>query len=299
MPREKEETTQGGHKGDKSARVALIGLLGTILTVCGGLAGALISGAVTVYRVEREAQQIALPAGATEQELNIDTGQVFVTRQEAAALDPALYFVDLEGGLAIHRPLDGWGEVEVTTLGAQLAESGATVPAGPVSDQVAAQPVYRIRHGDPFEADLGPETLVDGLPLPQYVADALTQFYGAAPWHIPYYNEIMVTIHQRELGLYESLPDLLMRSYPFSGGHVNLLITSPENDFISMQTSTTLENVQVEGQYTTFTLERWYLYAETDEAYYEVEIQFVPQSGQSIQVWEDLQTYMNSLRVIR
>jgi cell division protein FtsL len=286
-------------KDGKSTRVALIGLIGTILTVCGSLAGALISSAVTVYRVEREAQQITLSAGDAEQELNIDTAQVFISRQDAAALDPDTYFVDLEHGLIIHRAMDGWGEVEQTTLGEHLAESGATLPPGPVSDRIAAQPVYRIRHGVPFEAELDSTTLVDGQPIPQYITDALTQFYGSAPWHIPYYNEILVILHDRDLGLFESLPDLLMRSYPFSGGHVNQLITSPENDFISMQTSTVMTNVQVDGQTTMFTLERWYLYAATDDTYYEVEIQFVPQSGQSFQIWQDLQTYMNSLCVIK
>lgn len=48
-----------------SVRAAVIGLIGTLLTVCGGLTGAGVSAAVTVYRVEREVQQVALaPPGS-------------------------------------------------------------------------------------------------------------------------------------------------------------------------------------------------------------------------------------------
>jgi hypothetical protein len=42
-------------KQQKSSRqAAIIGLVGTILTVCGGLSGALIGSIVTIYKIDRE-----------------------------------------------------------------------------------------------------------------------------------------------------------------------------------------------------------------------------------------------------
>lgn len=45
------------HKEKPAAlRVALIGLIGTLLTVCGGLAGALISASVTIWQRDQSVQ---------------------------------------------------------------------------------------------------------------------------------------------------------------------------------------------------------------------------------------------------
>ena len=52
------------------------------------------------------------------------------------------------------------------------------------------------------------------------------------------------------------------------------------------------------GETATFTLETWLLITEVEDAYYTVEIAYTPQSGQSVQVWDDLQVYMDSFRVI-
>lgn len=93
----------------KSATVqaATIGLIGAILTSCSGCFGAVLSAAVTFYSVQREQQQVALAAPEGRQVLSINPGNIFVSRQEAAALDPETHFVDLNRGLAIRRPMPG------------------------------------------------------------------------------------------------------------------------------------------------------------------------------------------------
>jgi hypothetical protein len=47
------------------------------------------------------------------------------------------------------------------------------------------------------------------------------------------------------------------------------------------------------------TIDDWLLFAETDTAFYTVEIRYTPQSGQPIQVWDDLQLYIDQFRVIQ
>ena len=65
-----------------------------------------------------------------------------------------------------------------------------------------------------------------------------------------------------------------------------------------VQSSATYEGVRMAGKQAVITVEDWLLFAETEDAYYVVEIAYTPQSGQSVQVWEDLQAYMDSFRVI-
>ena len=90
----------GRKRGSNKMRVAVLGLIGTVLTGCGGLAGAVISGAATIYQLEREMRQLAIAGPASGQILDIDATSFFVSRHEAAALDPESYFVDLDTGFA-------------------------------------------------------------------------------------------------------------------------------------------------------------------------------------------------------
>ena len=74
-------------KKPQATRAAVIGLIGTILTVCGGLTGAIVSASMTVYQVERERQQVALAAPGDERALTIDTRQIAINQKEAQQLD--------------------------------------------------------------------------------------------------------------------------------------------------------------------------------------------------------------------
>jgi hypothetical protein len=287
-------------QGQKSPamRGAVIGLVGTILTVCGGLTGAGISAAAKIYQIERETQQVNLAPSASEQALSIDTGTIFISRQQAAALDPESYFVDLDLGLVIRRPLPGWDEPERLTVGEVLAEEGAATPSPPLSEQ----PIYRIRYGEPVVMQSDRHMLVNGLPLTREWLDILVRLYGPEPWTISYYSQVTINVFDRsvveELGI-NDLPDLLLTLVSFSGSRVNRLIAEDESNFMVVQSSATYEDVKVAGKSETVIKEAWFLVAETEDAYYTVEITYLPLSGQSVQVWEDLQAYMDSFRVIR
>jgi hypothetical protein len=284
-------------KTNKTTRAAVIGLIGTILTVCGGLLGAVISGVTTIYQVERRAQQIALAAPGSDQALNIDAGSILISRQQAATLDPETYFVDLDHGLAIHRPLADWDALEEVTLEEQLAEAGVVEPAPLLVDQ----PVYRIRYGEPIEIQYDRKTLVNGQALPEERLQILEQLYGPPPWTQLYYSQVIINIFERdvaeELGI-ESMPDLLLLLVHFAGNRTNRLVAEEGGGSMVVQSSGTYDRVRVEGEEAALTLETWLLVTVTDTAYYTVEISYTPQSGQSVQVWDDLQTYMDSFRVI-
>lgn len=282
----------------KSAGVqaALIGLIGAILTSCGGCFGAALSAAVTLYSLEREQQHVALAAPESQQVLSINTGNIFVSRQEAAALDPETYFVDLDRGLAIQRPLPGWNQMEELTLGEQIAEAGGQCLS------LCDQRVYRVCYGQPIEIQSDQKTLVNGQPLSEDKLDALERLFGPPPWTAPYYSQVTISVYERpaaeQVRLYK-LPDLVLLVTAFSSMRVNRLIAEEGSNFVVLQMSGTYENVRMAGEPATFTLEDWVLLAEAEDAYYAVEIAYTPQSGQSLQVWDDLQTYINSFRIVR
>lgn len=283
-------------KSSTAMQAALIGLIGTVVTVCSGLAGAAISGAVTVYQVERNRQNVALAAPESTQALNINTGGIVISRQQAAALDPERYFADLDHRVAFLRPLPGWSALEELTMEEQLAEDGAQCFG------LCDQPVYRIRYGDPVEVQSDPQTMINGKPIPEDWIAALEKVYGPPPWTLSHYSQLVVNVFERseleEMNV-RGLPDVVLMTTHFSAARINRLIAEENSGFAITQSSVTYEPVRLDGEETAFALESWLLFAEGKEAYYVVEIAYAPQSGQSLQVWEDLQTYMDSFRVVQ
>jgi hypothetical protein len=284
-----------GKEKPAAVRAALIGLVGTVVTVCSGLGGALISGAATIYQVERDRQKVALAAPEGDQALTVDAGSIFISRQEAASLDADRYFVDLDHGVAIRRPLPDWGALEELTVGEQLAEGSAQCLA------LCDQPVYRIRYGTPIEVQADAQTLINGEPLTDEQLAALEGLYGPPPWTTPYYSQVLVNVFDKSAeGIYlKGLPDLVLLTVHFSAGRVNRLVAEENSDFIITQSSATYDRIRMQGEMTSFTLESWVLFAEGEDAYYVIEISFTPQSGQPLRVWEDLQTYMDTFRAVQ
>jgi hypothetical protein len=277
-------------------RTALIGLIGTLLTVCGGLGGAVITSAVTVYQVQRQNEKIDLPASSGEKTLQVDTGTIFLTRQEAATLDAGKYYVNLEQAFVLPRPLPGWSEMEEMTVKEQLAEQN-------IDCQVLCdQPVYRIRYGDPIEVESDRNTTINGQLIPADLLDLYERFYGPPPWKFPSYSQVIVNIFAKDqeeaLGIH-SLPDMMLMVTRYMNSRINRVVATEGSHFALVQTSTTSANIRLNGVAGSLTTDDWMLFSETDTAYYSVEIAYIPQSGQSVEVWDDLQTYINQFRVVR
>ncbi|MFA5874563.1 MAG: hypothetical protein WC832_11420 [Anaerolineales bacterium] len=277
-------------------QTALIGLVGTILTTCGGISGALVTSAVTVYQVQRQNQQVALPASGGGETLSVDTGTIFITRQEAAALDPATYYANLEQGFVLHRPLPGWDDMEEMTVQEQLAEDNVTCLV------VCDQPVFRIRYGEPIEIESDRATTVNGHIIPEELLKLSEMLYGPPPWKLPYYSQMILNVFEKSevqtLGIH-TLPDMILLMMRYSAGRINRVIAQADSHFAIVQLSSTYEGIRVGGEPATMTIDNWLLFAEADTAFYTVEIRYTPQSGQPLQVWDDLQLYIDQFRVIQ
>jgi hypothetical protein len=277
-------------------QTALIGLIGTILTTCGGISGALVTSAVTVFQVQRQNQQVALPASGGGETLSVDTGTIFITRQEAAALDPATYYVNLDQAFVLHRPLPGWDDLEEMTVQEQLAEDNVTCLV------VCDQPVFRIRYGEPIEIESDRATTVNGHFIPDEILNASEMLYGPPPWKLPYYSQMILNVFEKsevqKLGIH-TLPDMILLMTRYSAGRVNRVIAQVDSHFAIVQLSSTYDGIRVGGEPATMTIDNWFLFAEADNAFYAIEIRYTPQSGQPLQVWDDLQLYIDQFRVIQ
>ncbi len=275
---------------------ALIGLVGTILAACGGISGALVTSAVTVFQVQRQNQQVALPASGGGETLSVDTGSIFITRQKAAALDPATYYVNLDQAFVLHRPLPGWDDMEEMTVQDQLAEDNVTCLV------VCDQPVFRIRYGEPIEIESDRQTTVNGHLIPEELLKLNEMLYGPPPWKLPYYSQMILNVFEKSevqvLGIH-TLPDMILLMTRYSAGRVNRVIAQVDSHFAIVQLSSTYEGIRVGGEPATMTIDNWLLFAEADTAFYTVEIRYTPQSGQPLQVWDDLQLYIDQFRVIQ
>ena len=277
-------------------QTAVIGLIGTILTACGGIGGALLTSAVAIYQVQRQNQQVTLPASQGGETLSVDTGPIFITRQKAAALDPASYYVNLDQAFVIHRPLVGWDDMETMTVKDQLAEDHVTCLV------VCDQPVYRIRYGKPIEVESDRLTTVNGHLIPDDILNASEKLYGPPPWKLPYYSQMILNVFAKnevqKLGIH-SMPDMILLMNRFSAGRINKVIARADSHFAIVKVSSSYDGIRVAGAPATMTIDDWFLYAETDQAYYTVEIRYTPQSGQPLQVWDDLQLYIDQFRVVQ
>jgi hypothetical protein len=275
---------------------ALIGLIGTFLTACGGIGGALLTSAVTVYQVQRQNQQVALPASQGGETLNVDTGSIFISRQKAAALDPAAYYVNLDQAFVLHRPLPGWDDMEEMTVKQQLAEDHVTCLV------VCDQPVFRIRFGEPIEIESDRQTTVNGHLIPEDLLNASEKLYGPPPWKLPYYSQMILNVFEKsevqKLGIH-TLPDMILLMTRYSAGRINKVVAQVDSHFAIVQLSSTYQGIRVAGASATMTIDNWFLFAEADNAFYTVEIRYTPQSGQPLQVWDDLQLYIDQFRVIQ
>jgi hypothetical protein len=286
----------GQEQKSSGMRTALIGLIGTLLTACGGISGALITSAVTIYQIQRQNEHVSMPASSGGETLNVDTGSILISRQKAAALDPTTYYVNLERGFVLHRPLSGWDNMEEMTVQEQLSEENITCLV------VCDQPVFRIRYGKPIEIESDRNTTINGHLIPEELLNSIEQLYGTPPWKLPYYSEMILNVFDKnevqKLGI-RSLPDTVLMSTRYSSGRINKVIAQANSHFAIVQLSSTYEGIRADGIAATMTIDNWFLLAEADNTYYSIEIRYTPQSGQPIQVWDDLQQYIDQFRVVQ
>ena len=142
-------------KQQKSVRqAAIIGLVGTILTVCGGLSGAVIGGITTIYKIQREAQQISISAPKSDQSLALDTKKITISSAEAEKLDQSKYLVSQDLGFVMAQPAISWNDSGQMTYQDLFLEQGTNLSPliffyNWIKDAWDDQPVRQLRYADP------------------------------------------------------------------------------------------------------------------------------------------------------
>lgn len=284
-------------KKSNAMRKAVIGLIGTMLTVCSGLTGAGISAAVTIYQIERGRQQVALAALSRDQTLTVDTRQIAISEEEATQLDPGNYVVpDL--GFALAQPRAGWSQMEEMTYHDLFLEEEALSPLILFYSWVGSawddQPVRRIRYGEPVQVQYQEKTTENGAVVDLEMLRSLT---GSDT--LPHYSQITILAVDKEVAADYTLAGIALTWGAIHRGGVNRIVASEGSQYILMQATWQMQNVRIDGRETDLSIERWALFAEGAQRYYAVEINYVPGADQPVRVWEDVQAYMDSFRVIR
>jgi len=277
-------------------RKAIIGLVGTILTVCGGLTGALIGGLTTIYKVERQVQHIAIAAPKSDLPLSVDTYQINISPSDAIKLDPSEYLVLDNLGFITAQPQTGWsdtGQMKYVDLFQEEATNLSPMIFFYkwVKFSWDEQPVRQMRYSQPVMVQFLEGSLENGYPVDLSMLN--TDTYA-------FYNQITTLALSKEVVEPDfNLYGLALTWGGLHQGGVNELVSNPESQYVFEQVSWELKGVSVDGKKTDLTLQRWALFTESADHYYMVEVQFVPARNQPPQVWDDLQTYINSFRVIK
>jgi len=278
-----------------STRAAIIGLVGTILTICGGLSGALIGGLATIYKVEQVAQRLAIAAPQSDQPLTVDTRRIAISSSKVAILEPSKYLVFQDLGFVMAQPTPGWNQGRQMTYYDLFLEHGTNLSplilfSSWIKDAWDDQPVRQIRYTEPVTVQFLEGSTENGVPVDptQLENDTVT-----------FYSQIIVlaldkAIAQQDFTLY----GLALAWGSLHQGGVNDLVVNPDSQYVFEQVSWELKGVRVDDRQADLTLQRWALFAEGPDRYYIVEVQYVPAAGQSMQVWDDLQAYLDAFRVI-
>jgi hypothetical protein len=287
-------------KSSDTPKKALIGLIGTLLTVCGGMTGALVTAGITIYQVERQAQQVALPAPGSDQALTVDTRQIAIDRAEATRLAAEDYVVDLDLGFVMAQSHAGWNAMEEMRYLDLVFDEAAASPLVRLFTLADAawdeQPMRRLRYTGPVEIQYQEQSTENGIPMN---LETLRNLTGGDT--LTHYSQFTVLAIDKQMaaGITPATIALTWGPDPLNGGGVNRIVAPRDTQYILMQATSQLKNVQIDGQTTDLSIERWALFAAGPQHYYVVELNYVPAPGQSLQVWEDLQTYLDAFRIIQ
>jgi len=274
---------------------AIIGLVGTILTVCGGLTGALIGGITTIYKVERQTQQIAIAAPQSDLPLSVDTYQINISSSDAAKLDTTEFLVLNDLGFITAQPKLGWNDGGQMTFQDLFLEEATNLSPmilfyNWIKFSWDDQPLRQTRFSQPVMVQFLDGSLENGYQVDPAMLDTDT---------FAFYSQITTLALSKEVVEPDfNLYGLALAWGGLHQGGVNELVANPDSQYVFEQVSWELKGVGVDGKKTDLTLQRWALFTESTDHYYIVEVQFVPAKNQPDQVWDDLQSYLNSFRVI-
>ena len=282
-------------KQKNSTRLAMIGLIGTVLTVCGGLTGALIGGVTTIYKVQEETQRLAIAAPQSDQPLQVDTRQIAISPSRLSKLEPDKVVIYKDLGFVMAQPTSGWEQTIKNTYADLFLEQAVNL--SPliffykwINFDWDDQPLRELRYMEPVKVEFLEGSTENGVAVDPTKLDFDSY---------KFYSQFIVlaldkTVVQKNFTLYE----LALNWGSLHQGGVNSLVANPDSQYVFEQVSWELKGVRVNGRQADLTLQRWALFAQGPDRDYVIELQYVPAPGQSVQVWDDLQAYLDSFRVI-
>ena len=279
-----------------STRIALIGLIGTILTACGGLAGALIGGAATIYKAEQDTQKLAIAAPLGDQPLTVDTRQIAISSSQIAKLDPVKNLIYPDLGFVTAQPPDDWNQSGQVSYADLFQEHDTDLSPlifffRQIQDTWDDQPVRQFRYAEPLMVQFVEGSTENGLSVDPTQLETDT---------IAFYSQVTILALDKALAQPTfTLYELALNWGSVHEGGVNSIIANPDSQYVFEQVSWEMNGVRINNQLDDLTLQRWALFAEGADRYYIVELQYVPITGQSTQVWDDLQAYLNAFRIIK
>jgi len=193
------------------------------------------------------------------------------------------------------QPRAGWGPIEEMTYADLFSEEGSALSPlilfySKVGLSWDKQPVYRLRYQQPIQVQYVEGSRENG------IAIDVAQLHSDKA---AYYSQITILAIEKDVAQGYTLADIALTWGTFHWKAVNHIIANRDSDYILMQTTWRLEDVRVEGKETDLVIERWALCAEGPQYDYLVEVNFVPQPDGYQQVWDDLQYYAGSFRVIK
>lgn len=259
--------------------------------------------------------------------LTVRTTQLKTSPESLTQFDPRTHYIDSARGFAFELPRgEGWSRPEVLVGMAQVAASkNWTGPLAQNLEQLLSAhplgPLYRtiefirIVHGSPQDIEVTEETTNELLeqivraqieeaakrnikPTPAEVKSLRSTLLGFD--RIAISNEFAVNVYDKSVGrsllVKPSLPVLFVSLAPSLGLNVDHIAANDQS--ILSGSSLSLQRVRMKGRTLDLQFSRWYLFAESKEKYFLVEIGYSPQIDSSINVWEQLRRVLDSFRVI-
>jgi hypothetical protein len=158
------------------------------------------------------------------------------------------------------------------------------------------QPVYRIRYSQPVEIQYQEDSTENDVPID---VETLRGLVGSDT--LAHYSQVTILTLDKQVTTDIPLASIALTwgPDPTYGGGANRIVAYRDSQYILIRATSTLKNVRIDGHETNLSTERWALFAEGPQHYYVVELNYVPAPGQSLQVWEDLQAYLDAFRTIQ
>lgn len=255
----------------------------------------------------------------------ITTSQLHSSQEEVAKFDPRQYYIDSARKYSFKLPTDtGWSQPAMTSgLTDSMVSKGvvlnenmremlqANLSINPLGPMLHAVEMLRMFWGKPISVEITDktsnellDTIVERVSKAEGVERSSEEVAALRRRAIGFErlnfaNEFTLSIFNKSrmgsLPIRLSLPGFFVGFSTGIGFVANKLVANERS--ILAGVSVQLQRAKINGRPSDFRVDRSELFAEGETNFYLVEIAFSPQTGVSIEIWEQLRTMMNSFRI--